>query len=306
MLVNHLLHTEIDKEKWDNALQNSHNSMVYANSWYLDAMCPYWEALVIDNYAYIMPIPVKNKFGIKYIYQPFLTAQLGIFSQHTISLEITELFFKQLEQVANYAEYDCNYACPILKQNCTIRQNYILPFNGTQLPYKAHALNYKRLAIRKLNKAAQANLSISYTINSALILDLCKANNIKKQINYASHVYNDAALMLKHAQQLGILYTIGAVNPNGQLLASIAYLCYNNRIFSLIAGNVDAGNACGAFYFVLDALIQRYANTNYVLDFEGSDIEGIAFVFKNLGGQPQPYYYYKHNNLPFPLNIIKK
>lgn len=304
MIVEHFLHTEIDKPKWDHALQQSHNSMVYANSWYLDAMCPYWEALIIGNYQYIMPLPIKSKFGIKYIYQPFLTAQLGIFSSSSISIAVVDAFFKVLPTIAKYAVYDCNYACPLPQKNCIVRQNFILNLNG--ITYAQIKKNYNRLATRKINKAINAGLIITEKITTTQILELCITDIILKQIDYAPHVFNDAKIMLFAAQHNATLKTIAAVDNSNNIVASIAYIIYNGRIFSLIAGNILAAKNYGAFYFVLDALLKKYANTNYTFDFEGSDIEGIAFVFKNLGGQPQPFFNYKHNNLPFPLNKIKK
>jgi hypothetical protein len=302
-LVTHVLHTEIDKQKWDECILNSPNSMVYACSWYLDCMAPYWEALIMGDYDYIMPLPVRSKLGIKYIFQPLFTAQLGVFGYEKITADIVNAFMQQFNAITKFAEYDLNYACYTPQYPLLQRNNYILPFK--QQGYTQIAAHYNRLANRKLLLAQKNELILQEGVDYHTIIDLCKQDTINKNMGFALHEFEDAKKLFTYATQHGLCITVGAYK-NNVLLSSIAAIIYNNRIFSLVAGNTAEAKTHGAFYAVLDYLLQKYANTNYVFDFEGSDVEGIAFVFKNLGGIAEPYYYYKYNNLPFPLNKIKK
>jgi hypothetical protein len=43
-----------------------------------------------------------------------------------------------------------------------------------------------------------------------------------------------------------------------------------------------------------------------MLDFEGSDIPGIADFYKGFGGLDEPYYFCKWNQLPWFYRIFKK
>ena len=61
MKVIHLRNSEIDRTNWDNCIAQSANQLTYAHSWYLDVVSPQWEALVDENYDYVMPLPVKWK-----------------------------------------------------------------------------------------------------------------------------------------------------------------------------------------------------------------------------------------------------
>jgi hypothetical protein len=90
MKIRHLKHSEIDLQKWDSCVQNAANALVYAESWYLDIVSPHWEALVADDYEYVMPLPVKRKFGIPFLVQPPLSQQLGVFSLHIIDKSIVK------------------------------------------------------------------------------------------------------------------------------------------------------------------------------------------------------------------------
>ena len=70
---------QIDKKKWDHCIESAENGLIYGYSFYLDHMAGQWDGIVLGDYQAVMPLPWKKKFGIKYIYQPFLVAQGGVF-----------------------------------------------------------------------------------------------------------------------------------------------------------------------------------------------------------------------------------
>ena len=55
------------------------NGFIYGYSFYLDHMAKHWDALVSGDYEAVMPLTWNRKYGIYYLYQPFLAAQLGVF-----------------------------------------------------------------------------------------------------------------------------------------------------------------------------------------------------------------------------------
>ena len=59
---------------------------------------------------------------------------------------------------------------------------------------------------------------------------------------------------------------------------------------------------------MLDSVIKQYANTNMVLDFEGSSIPSIESFYKSFGSDLEYYYNYKSNVFKniFVSNKIKK
>ena len=92
MAIIHLKHNQIDIAKWDECIDHSTNRMVYARSWFLDIVCTGWEALVAADYETVMPLTTGNKYGINYLYQPFFTQQLGIFSKKETDQKLEEEF----------------------------------------------------------------------------------------------------------------------------------------------------------------------------------------------------------------------
>ena len=46
-------------------------------------------------------------------------------------------------------------------------------------------------------------------------------------------------------------------------------------------------------FLIINQLVKEYAEKNILLDFEGSQIEGIARFYKGFGAVNQPYYVLK-------------
>ncbi|MFN9491862.1 MAG: hypothetical protein ACK57D_02300, partial [Sphingobacteriales bacterium] len=69
---------DIDHQLWDACIDNTTNGLVYAKIDFLDLMSDQWDAIVIDNYRAIMPIPFRKKWGIRYVYQVPFIQQLGL------------------------------------------------------------------------------------------------------------------------------------------------------------------------------------------------------------------------------------
>src|ERR1041385_6389956 len=76
-------HKVIDREKWDKTVAHCSFPLVFANSFYLDATAPNWDALVLGDHKAVMPLTVSKKMNIKYLHQPPFTSQLGIYGEAT-------------------------------------------------------------------------------------------------------------------------------------------------------------------------------------------------------------------------------
>ena len=97
-MIKYIKHTEINKEKWDNCISSSHNKVIYALSWYLDAVSPKWSALVEDDYKTVMPISHNKKYGVNYAYQALFAQQLGVFSKDKVDASLCKLFVDAIPQ----------------------------------------------------------------------------------------------------------------------------------------------------------------------------------------------------------------
>ena len=79
-MINYFRHTQINKNRWDDCIGRSLNRRVYAFSWYLDLVCPGWDAMIENDYERVFPLTHHQKWRVSYLAQPYVTQQLGIFS----------------------------------------------------------------------------------------------------------------------------------------------------------------------------------------------------------------------------------
>ncbi|PID89124.1 MAG: hypothetical protein CSB01_03650, partial [Bacteroidia bacterium] len=111
----------IDTKKWDALLYKSDNRMVYALSGYLDLMSDCrWNALIEKDkngeYKTVMPLPFKEKYGVKYLYQPFFSQQLGVFSKGKITSQMTLRFIEAIPKSYRLVEINLNEGQKIKKE----------------------------------------------------------------------------------------------------------------------------------------------------------------------------------------------
>ena len=107
-MIKHVTHNELDKIKWDNCIDHANNTLIYAYSWFLDVVSPNWEALVYNDYEAVMPLTHKRKFLINYLYQPFFTQQLGVFSRFENQAELTRSFLVSIPTKFKYIDVNLN------------------------------------------------------------------------------------------------------------------------------------------------------------------------------------------------------
>jgi hypothetical protein len=79
---------------------------VFAQSFYLNATCPNWDALVIGDYETVFPITYKTKFGYRYLPQPPFTSQLGTYGK--VNLETEQQFYNYVIEHFNLIDVELN------------------------------------------------------------------------------------------------------------------------------------------------------------------------------------------------------
>jgi hypothetical protein len=290
---------KIDREKWDACVSNSHNPLIYARSFYLDHISDNWSGLVLNDYEAVMPICWRKKFRIQYFYDVPFIQQLGIFA--TIDEAPTGLFIIALYEFCNYGDYAFNYQIEEMEKAISCN-NYILPLHEEYLTIQK---NYSNDLKNNLKKAEKENLI--YTKE-----DIEPAFHLFKKLYHKRfpHVRNkDFARFLQLAQYLqqsGSAFARKVTNNKNETLATALLFKDENRIYNIMNSIPDAGRKTSANHFLFDNIIWEFSGQPLVLDFEGSDIEGIGHFYENFGSINQPYYKIHYNNLPRLLKFLKR
>ena len=100
MEIHYLTYQQIIKTKWDACIDKADNGLIYAYSFYLDAMAKHWDALVMNDYEAVMPLTWNKKYSIHYLYQPPFTACLGVFGK-LLTAETVTNSYRQFHQNLN-------------------------------------------------------------------------------------------------------------------------------------------------------------------------------------------------------------
>lgn len=292
MKIKYLKHIEIDKTKWNECIMQSVNGLVYGNSWYLDIVCENWDALIIDNYKAVMPLPWKRKFGLKYIYHPFFSQQLGIFYKDESYNKVSEIV-KHIPLSFIKYELSCNYANKVMNLTPNPRVNYTLNIDKS---YKELQDSFSDNTKRNIKKGERNYLDIRSNITTDDFLKLKKQNNISGINHTHFDTLHELFSMLLNNNYAKI---VGSFDNNGTLVGAALFVEFKNRITYLFSASNDIGKSKRVMFAIVNSIIKENTEQGKIIDFEGSMIEGVARFFKGFGAEIEIYNRINKSKIPF-------
>ncbi len=301
--IKYLSNQQIDKKKWDQGIEQAPNGLIYAYSFYLDTMAKNWDALVLGDYDIVMPLTWNRKYGIKYLYQPFLTAQLGVFGKGVTEYN-RDKFFEAIPSSFRYIDISLNSETIMSSPSGfdMLRSNYTLDLSKE---YKELYSKYNENIQRNLKKALQAGCILQKGFAAEKVIELAIAQmkgygkESKENVDRFRNLYR-----LLHEKQMATTY--GIADKEGKLLSSCVFFFSHNRAYYILVGNDRESRDAGASHALIDAFIKDHAGQNIIFDFEGSDMPGLAAFYRGFGAVHEPYPHLRINRLPFFLRWLKK
>ena len=301
--IRYLPHKQIDKAKWDKCIDEAGNGLIYAYSYYLDHMAKHWDALVLNDYECVMPLTWNIKYGIRYLYQPFLCAQLGLFG-NKMDASLLSQFLQTIPRKFRYWNYLLNHGnvFSLTDFDLSLRSNYILDLNR---PYDELYKNYRENIRRNINKARQSGCYEKNDFEAEKVIELA----IQQMKGFSNPRMNDfenfeRLYRLLHNQSKA--FTYGLFSPQNELQASCIFFFSHSRAYYILVGNHPDGKPIGASHALIDTFIKDHAEKNLKLDFEGSDIHNLAFFYSSFGAVEEKYSSIKLNKLPWWARWLKK
>jgi hypothetical protein len=304
-MINYIAHNEIEPQRWDDCIMQSENRLPYALSWWLDAVCPEWDALIEDDYKAVMPLTWNRKLGIDYLYQPYFTQQLGVFSTLTSDPGLVSRFLEAIPARFSYIDIHLNSNNqPVNREFRYVpRRNFTLDLS---ISYIQLFSNYHRSFRRNVNKAVHSDLIVKPGPGPsvfAAFIQKClneKLTNLRKNFHVIQLKIINATIQNKTGKILGVY------NHAGELLAAGLFVEAAGRYTLLVSASTPAGKKQLAMYLLVDYAIREKAESGLIFDFEGSNIPGIAFFNSGFGSKESFYSAAIRNNLPWPLRLIKR
>jgi hypothetical protein len=305
--VRFISYKHIDKVKWDACIHKAINGLIYARSSYLDTMAEHWDAIVLNDYEAVMPLTWKTKWGIRYLYQPAFIQQSGIFFTTPLSETILESFLHLVQEKFRFAEITLNFFNHIKKNDNSFelsqRNNYVLDLNRS---YELLYENYDPAFTKSLRRIQKFEMLYVSSINYKKTVDLYKHLYGSRLPFFSGKSYSQFEKICKELFKNDSLVIRHARSTSNKQLASVILLKDEKRLYNIISCITSEGKKLEANYFLYDQIIHEFANTPLMLDFEGSDVEGIAAFYKKFNPENQQYPFIRYNNLPPFVKLFKR
>jgi Acetyltransferase (GNAT) domain len=277
----------IDTDKWNNCVKNSSQANIYGLSWYLDiALQKNWEGLVFeqnDMYQVVVPIPIQYKYGFKILPRPVLCQTLGVFSRE----DSPNVYLNLVQEITKKYLIIAGYPLNTYIENALINYTHHLTLDKK---YTELFKNYKPSRRNKLRKAQKYAWKIIASDDIETLIEIFK-NNHEQQINgFKSSVYRILEALFQKAFQKNMVVLYLATSPETKNVeAGILCWKFKKKLIYQFCAATELGTKQEARTFLIDNLIQKYAETNFVLDFESTNIESFMAWNASFGAVAVPF-----------------
>jgi len=303
--IRFVANADIDREKWDRCISQSPYAIAYAFSWYLDRICTRWDALISGDYLNVMPLVNNRKYGLKYVYQPFFTQQLGVFSAKKTDKVLVDNFLLAIPDQFRLIDMKLNIGNTIKDAQFNFRENitYHLALNSSiDEIHQGYNTNTKR----NIQKALQNKLSASVSNNIERFISFTQSNLSDKAPEVKSQHYAAFQKIIRFAleNKLGEIHVVS--NDLSNWLCAAFFLKSGQTSIYLAASSNSEGIEKSAMFLLIDNFIQQNVESDQIIDFEGSNIQGVARFYAGFGAIPKNYYSIHQNRLPALIRLFKK
>lgn len=281
MQIRKLARHKINDNKWNQCINQAENSRIYALSWYLDAVTDkQWDALILDDYHAVMPLPYARKFGIKFYTQPIFCQQLGPFWKGNHLKNMMEEFVHAIPKRPYMLSLNAETGRYIHKSHSTFKTNYILPLEKSyQEMIKCMSNNHKR----NIKKADKKGLTYN-ELSISNYIDLKKSSGT--QLNKQS--WTRLENLLSEAKTHHNL-DLRAAFLDEKLVSAVCWLKDGNRLVYLQAASNEMGKKSAAAFGLVDEVLKKHTESNMLIDFEGSENPGVARFYQGFNAKNEAF-----------------
>ncbi len=303
-MIRYLTHDQIDFAKWDECIEKSVNGLFYAYSWYLDMCASPWDALVMDDYQAVMPLPHRKKFSIRYIYQPFFIQQMGVFSRDRLASQRTEQFINAIPAHFKYAAFNLNIYNSLPQGHQAIGGKGVTHELDLILPYEKIKKNYSENTKRNIRKAEKKGVFVTSHARPEEIIQAFRKQDKSIHVPFREKDYK----LLKHLIYSGMhkqmVDILAAYSETNNFCAGIVFFKSHKKAILLFSGSTPEARENGAMSLLVDHFIRTNAGKEMVLDFEGSTNAGLARFYKSFGSKECLFLQIRLNRMPFMIKPL--
>lgn len=283
--MKYIKNTEIKYDKWDSCITNSPNGLIYGYSWYLDAVCESWDAIIQDDYEIIMPIPYYFNYKLKQIYNPICTPRLGIFYSKKIAKTEIEKFILSIPFSFKEININLNKFNDFSNKNWSITKKKYYSLDLIQSYSKLYS-EFSYSIKKNIKKAESQNYSLNKGIAPKEIISFLRKNNYLQN----EDDYNYLRRLISFSLMKKFSFSFAAYN-NKNILSGIAFFIFSHQNANLIILKTQKEEA--DHELVTSLLINKFLEINtekdITLNFEDDFSEETINIIKNFGAKEYLY-----------------
>jgi hypothetical protein len=284
-----VLRKDIDEQKWNNCIDNAANGLPYAYTWYLDSVAENWDGVIYNDYEAVMPCPWYKKGLFQILYQPHYCQQGGVFSVNKIIPQLYHDFLLTVKKKYTLRHIQLNPEAKPLAPIFRLyeRTNLVLPLSTSFSKLKkTFATNHTR----NINKAKKANLRFAEWNELKSFQEFYAKNvNLEKEPLSPIHftLFNTLTQKLT---SIGRSTIYVAFDETETPMAAVLLIPHGKRLIALVNTSSSDGKKVGAAHFLYASLIEKFAESEFLFDFEGSSAPSIARFYEGFGAINEPFF----------------
>jgi hypothetical protein len=305
---------EVDTTRWNLAVNQSLQQVVYAYSWYLDVVCDDWVAIVWPSahaYEVILPLPVQRKYGVSVVQQPLFCQFLGFYYSSSLPEHLMCEFFSVLNRAFSYISayrfHPQNFTPQLRscaeRHRLTIETLYThrLPLTET---FESVSAAYTRDRKANLKRSRRYGWGIAASEDIVPLIALFKQNHAQQisggvdpmAYEMLHEIYEKCR---RHAQAELWYASLDQIHAGILVVRSGAYSIY------LFNAADEVGRRGQARSLLLNRYFEKKSGSQIVFDFESPSLNGIVSFYKSFNAQEVPFLSVGRNALPFPIRQIQ-
>jgi len=281
----------INREKWDALVNNTTNATIYNQSVFLDVLAENWLLLVNDDYSAGIPIPYTIRLGVKGMYTPN-------FCREFCFLGVDKLTNSDLKQSLELLKKEFSYCTINLSDNYfdePVSERVYQTLSGNPI------LNSQ--AKRSLKKYEKSDLYIERTeLKNVLSIISDELSSKVKSLKPIDLLRFEQLIQSIPTQQLFIL----GVKNNHEWLGGMVFTLWKNKLHYLKGGCVELAKQEGAMFAMMQYAIDHTWHNDLLMDFGGSNVEGVQRFNKAFGAMDLTYFEWSWNNTPLWFSSLIK
>ena len=267
-MIRFLKHSEIDPEKWNQAIRNSLSPNVLAEYELLDLLTgdDTWHAVVDDDYKVVMPLPTRQKGVLKYVYTPFFLPQMGMFHGQELPQDKYDLFLGEISKHYVLADLLMN------EQNArnwkkeptpcftSFTLSLHLPYNGL---YSQFHENTKRNIKRAQNQQSRVTVQEEKVAD---IIALFRNNRGQgEEVHFRDKDYKRLQRVSDYLLEHNLLEVYGVRTDDNKLAAGALFVKDGKRRWFWFSGRDNTLSKSKPMFLLLDTYIRDHAESAYCL-----------------------------------------